>query len=284
MRDLTLSRRHPNTHKGNYGHLLIVGASPGMTGAVCLAGKAALRAGCGLVTVAVPCSLADVVESKLTEVMTAGLPETAERTVSPDAVEQVIACTEARSRALLVGPGISRQRETAVFVRRLLTALTVPTVVDADALSILAEDVRLLKRVKVPLVLTPHAGEMRRLLGRAVGDSDEEREKVARDFAKKHGVFVVLKGHHTVVTDGAQVFVNLTGNPGMATAGSGDVLAGTIGSFLVQGIEPFRAARLGVYLHGLAGDIAARQGSEESLIASDIIEALPKAFRAVQRQ
>jgi len=253
-----------------------------MTGAVCLAGRAALRAGCGLVTVGVPSSLADVVESKLLEVMTLGLPSTADRTISPDAVEPVLSFIEARSRAVLIGPGLSRQRETTQFVRRLLTALTIPAVVDADALSVLAEDVRFLSKVRVPLVLTPHAGEMRRLIRKEVGSSDPEREGIARRFAQKHGVLVVLKGHHTVVTDGVQVFVNLTGNPGMATAGSGDVLAGMVGSFLVQGIEPFKAARLAVYLHGLAGDIAAREGSEESLIASDIIEALPKAFAAMR--
>lgn len=283
MVNYTLKKRLSDTHKGTYGHLFIIGGSPGMTGAVCLAGMAALRSGCGLVTAGVPAGLNEIMEIKMTEVITLPLPETEERTIGHEAVEAALSFAQANARAVVVGPGLSRQRETASFVKRLLPGLTVPTVVDADALNILADDVRQLKKVKVPLILTPHPGEMARLAKKDVRDIQEDREDVARDFARKHGVFLVLKGHRTVVTDGGHVHVNLTGNPGMATAGSGDVLAGMIGSFLVQDIEPFQACRLGVYLHGLAGDLAAKEGSEQSLIASDIISFLPKAFSLMRQ-
>jgi len=273
-----MHERRRDTHKGDYGHLFILGGSPGLTGAVCLAAAAALRSGCGLVTVGIPESLNAILEVKLTEAMSLPLPETPSRTFSLKAVKPCLDFIGKRADGVLIGPGISTNAETAGFVRQVLSACGKPAVIDADAIRIISADKRVLGNIPGGSVITPHPGEMGCLTGDTPGQVQEEREKKARAFSKEHKTVVALKGYRTFVTDGKHEYLNLTGNPGMATAGSGDVLAGIAGSLLVQGFSCFDAAMYGVYMHGLAGDFAAKEKGEASLIASDIIEKLPEVF------
>lgn len=276
-----VQKRKKETHKGDYGHLFILGGSPGLTGAVCLAGEAALKSGCGLVTIGIPEGLNDIIEIKLTEVMSLPLPQTEKRTFSEKALEPALKFINERSDAVLIGPGISTGiKETCKFVEGIVKDTEKPLIIDADAIKIISSNLDILKKSK-SIILTPHPGEMFYLTGMKVKEIQRNRENVSKEFAKKYNVVVVLKGNRTVVTDGNEMYINLTGNPGMATAGSGDVLAGIIGSLLVQGKSAFDSAKIGVYIHGLAGDIAAKETGEASLIASDIIKKLPDAFRYV---
>lgn len=271
------------SHKGDYGHVLVVAGSPGMTGAACLAATAAMRAGSGLVTVAVPRGLNAVFEAKITEPMTLPLPETSAGTLGRDAGEEILRAAE-RFDAVLVGPGLSRHPETAEMARRLLAELPGPVLVDADGLNALAGDLSALGKAKAPRVLTPHPGEMARLAGCGIAEILAARAGTASGFARLHGCTVVLKGAQTVVAspDG-RVTVNASGNPGMASGGTGDVLAGVIVSFLGQGMAPGDAARAGVFAHGDAGDRAAARRGERGMIASDIVEGLPDALEALAR-
>ncbi|MCK9267031.1 NAD(P)H-hydrate dehydratase [bacterium] len=275
---MKIPERLKETHKGDYGHLLVLGGSTGLTGAVCLTANAALRSGCGLVTVGIPESLNDILEVKLTEAMSLPLPETATRTFSKQAVKPCLKFINEKVDGIVIGPGISTNIETADFVKQVIMQAGKPVVIDADALKIVSEEKDILKNLKFGSILTPHPGEMGYLTSLKTHNIQKCREKVGRDFAKENSTVVVLKGARTIVTDGQQLYVNLTGNPGMASAGSGDVLAGIIGSFLVQGLDYFEAGKLGVYIHGLAGDFATKEKGEISLIASDIIEYLPVAF------
>jgi len=272
--------RTADSHKGTYGHLFILAGSAGKTGAAVMAAQAAMRAGVGLVTLGVPESLNDIFEEKLTEVMTVPLPETAERSLAPEALEKIL-CELAGKTALALGPGISTNAGTAKLVEKLLPKVKVPMLIDADGLNILAIDETPLKKVKAPVVLTPHPGEMGRLLGVLAREVQADRPAAALDLARQFNAPVVLKGARTLVASPAgEFYINPTGNPGMATAGTGDVLTGVIGSFMAQGIDAFGAARLGVYIHGSAGDMAALEKGQQGLIASDIIEALPASLMA----
>lgn len=274
-----LPKRPRVSHKGDYGKILVVAGSVGYTGAAAMAAMSALRGGSGLVTLAVPSSLNDILEQKLTEVITAPVAETPQRTFSPAAVAE-LRRLEKENDVVLIGPGISRHPETGKMLAEFLPNLTKPAVIDADALNLLSENMGLLKKIKVPLVLTPHPGEMARLTGKSVKEVNENSWEIARDFAKKHKVVLVLKGAGTVVAEpGGDISINSTGNPGMATAGTGDVLAGLIASFIGQGLSPADAAKLGVYIHGEAGDAAAEEVGEHSLVATDLLWAIPKALR-----
>ncbi len=273
-----LPGREPDSHKGTYGHLLIVAGSAGKTGAAVLAAHAALRSGAGLVTLAVPESLNDVFEEKLTEEMTVALPETDERSLSYAALDGLLNLLEGKT-AVAIGPGISRNADTARLIREFLPKLNIPAVLDADALNILSEDETPLDSMSVPVVLTPHPGEAGRFLGVPAVKVQLDRPGSAISLAKAHNCTVVLKGARTLVAspDGT-FYVNPTGNPGMATAGTGDVLTGVISSFLAQGLEARDAALLGAYAHGLAGDKASGAKGYAGLIAGDLIEALPAAI------
>ncbi len=272
-------KRKKNTHKGSYGHLLIIAGSVGMTGAACLASEAALRSGCGMVTLGLPESLNIAVEKKLTEVITKPLPETKQKTLSKKALSEIIALLKNKD-ATVIGPGLSQHKQTKELILRLLPKLNIPTVLDADALNSLVNKVSIVKKAKAPVVMTPHPGEMARLINIKTEYIQKNRKAVALDFAKRYNVTLVLKGHNTVVAHpDHKAYVNKTGNPGMATAGSGDVLCGIIGSFLAQGASPYEAAKQGVYLHGLAGDLAARKIGEVSLIAGDILKKIPAATK-----
>ena len=279
-----LKDRKKDTHKGDYGHLLIIGGSPGLTGAVCLAGISALRSGCGLVTIGIPETLNHIIEIKLTEVMSLPLPETEGHFISEKAVDKVLKFINEKIDAVLIGPGISLNSETKKFVNKIITEIDKKLIIDADALKIISENIDILKKLKVKPVLTPHPGEMKYLTGFEISYIQKNRKEIAEKFAREYNVVLVLKGYRTVVTDGKNTYINLTGNPGMATAGSGDVLAGIIGSFLAQGEDEFISAKYGVLIHGLAGDIAVKEKGEISLIASDIIEKLPFVFKYLKRK
>ncbi len=278
-----LPKRRPESHKGDYGRVLIIAGSPGMTGAACLAAMGALRGGAGLVTVACPCGVQPVVASKLTEALTLSLGECVEGSVSSAAVaelEKPVACAD----VVAAGPGIGTAPDTIEFVRRLLPAAARPLVLDADALSALAGNAALLAERAHLTVITPHPGELGRMFGSPTDDIQADRISWAARAAKETKAVCVLKGHGTVVSDGEQSYVNKTGNPGMATGGSGDVLTGLIAALLAQGLNGFGASCLGVHIHGLAGDLAARKLGQVSLIAGDIVEYLPDAFRQYQKK
>jgi len=268
-------------HKGDCGRVLVVAGSRGMAGAACLAALGAARAGAGLTTLAVPAGIQDVVAGKLMEIITAGLPQTAEGSLSREARREIMLRLEGAD-ALALGPGLSRHLETVALVRELLPNLRLPCVLDADGLNSLAGDTALLGRVRAPLVLTPHPGEMARLLGRTTAEIQSARVKTAEEAAAAWGKVVLLKGASTVIAspDG-NTYINSTGNPGMATGGSGDVLTGVIAALLAAGVDAARAAAAGAYLHGLAGDLAAREKGVYGLLAGDILARLPEALARV---
>ncbi|MGC8977382.1 MAG: NAD(P)H-hydrate dehydratase [Candidatus Ratteibacteria bacterium] len=279
-----LKDREKNTHKGNYGHLFIIGGSPGLTGAVCLAGMSALRSGCGLVTIGIPEGLNQIIEIKLTEVMSLPLPETPDHYFSVDAFEKTIEFIDKKADSVLIGPGISLHPETKKFVMKIIPEIKKPLIIDADALKIISENLEVLKILKEKPILTPHPGEMSYLTGLKVEEIQRNRKVIAENFAKRYNAILILKGYRTVVTDGENTYINLTGNPGMATAGAGDVLAGIIGGLLATGEEKFISAKYGVLIHGLAGDLAKKEKGEISLIASDIIEKLPIVFDYLKKR
>lgn len=273
--------RKPDTHKNNFGHILVLAGSVGFTGAATLTSLAALRAGAGLVTLGIPKSLNDIMESKLTEVMKLPLPETEQRSLALDAEPPILDFAK-KATVLAIGPGLSLNEETKQLVREIVTQSTLPMVIDADGITAISEDLSVLQQAKAPIILTPHPGEMARLLHSISKMIQSNRIELARKFAQDYNVILVLKGARTVVADPTgQVYINPTGNAGMASAGVGDVLTGLIAGFLGQRISPINSALLGVYLHGLAGDLAAEQLTQYSLIASDILAYLPQSFRNI---
>ena len=276
-----LPLRRRAAHKGTFGHAGIIAGSPGKTGAAAMAAQAALRIGAGLVTVAAPRSVSDVLEAKLLEAMAYPVPETEARTLSKQALEPLLAFAENKT-ALAIGPGIGTHPDTQALIHNLIVSLGKPTVLDADGINAFAGHKEMLGQARGPLVLTPHPGEMARLLGITTADVQRDRLGIASRLAREQNVCVVLKGAGTVVAgpDG-QLAVNTTGNPGMATGGTGDVLTGIITGLLAQGLAPWDAACAGVYVHGLAGDLAASETGEMGLIAGDVIRAIPRAVRRI---
>jgi ADP-dependent NAD(P)H-hydrate dehydratase len=297
-----LPPRRADSHKGDYGRALLVGGSRSMSGAIALAGRATLRSGAGLVTLAVPQVIQNVVATFEPSYMTHGLADGDGQVATPATGNVIAMSTEANVVAL--GPGLGRSNVVMDFVEAVYMAVSKPMVVDADALFALAERPSVLSESGGPRVLTPHPGEFYRLTGMPYKESERhevvaafargeddlhwefrrktmDAAKSGRTSSKRPEMIVVLKGHRTVVTDGTRVSINQTGNPGMATGGSGDVLTGVITGLLCQGMEPFDAARLGVHVHGLAGDLAASELGQVSLIASDLIDYLPYAFQAL---
>lgn len=261
--------RLADVHKGDCGRVVLVAGSTGKSGAACLAALGALRAGAGLVTVATPRSCQPIVSAWMPEYMTLGLDETIGGTVRGEAVEAILgeSCD-----VLAVGPGLGRGPEVTDLVRTLVRDSQVPLVLDADALSAFADDAPELRgRDGRELVITPHAGEMARLVGTTVEQVQARRIEVAREFATTHQLFVVLKGARTVVaTPAGAVWINLTGNPGMATGGTGDLLTGVVSAWMGQLLDAELACCLGVFLHGLAGDLAAARHGEVALVAGDV--------------
>jgi ADP-dependent NAD(P)H-hydrate dehydratase / NAD(P)H-hydrate epimerase len=274
-----LPRRARDSHKGTYGHLLLVAGSVGKTGAAALAARAAMRAGAGLVTVATAASAQPVVASLLVEAMSEPLVETAARSIALKAKDAIVELAAARD-AVAVGPGLGLDAETQALARALARELRQPLALDADALTALAGHLDELRSAPAARCLTPHPGEMARMLGVAVDEVQRDRVEVVRRFATTYGVHVVLKGAVSVIgSPDGRVVLNPTGNPGMASGGTGDVLTGILGAFLARGLPPAAAMQAAVYLHGSAGDAAAARVGEESLVAGDVIDALPEAFR-----
>jgi hydroxyethylthiazole kinase-like uncharacterized protein yjeF len=274
-------KRKKDTHKGTYGHLLVIAGSLGKSGAAALAGRAALRTGAGLVTVATAASVLPSVARAMAELMTEPLAETPEKTVAAAALPRAAGLLKGKD-AVLIGPGLTTHPSTAEFVFGLLAKIKVPCVIDADGLNIVSSRPGVLRSLAAPTVLTPHPGEFARLVGRSNADVLRHRLELAPDFAVKHEVTVVLKGYRTIIAgpDG-RVFVNPTGNPGMASGGTGDVLGGMIASQIVQEKDLLGAVLSAVYAHGLAGDIAAERLGEKSLVAGDIIRFLPSALKTL---
>ena len=273
-----LPPRQSESNKGDYGKVLIVAGSRGMAGAAVLCGSAALRGGAGLVRVAVAREIQPTVAGGNPCYTTIPLPQDDQGRLNPAAL------LDLRKLALdcdvvALGPGLGRGHGLTFLVTGLVESLTIPLVLDADGLNAVANDPTRFQGHAGPIVITPHPGEFARLLSLTIPEVQAQRTALARRFALEHKLVVVLKGHRTIVTDGQRVYENATGNPGMATGGAGDVLTGIIAALIGQGLAPFDAAILGVYRHGLAGDLAAAALGEVSLIASDLLTYLPEAFR-----
>ncbi len=273
-----LAPRKRDAHKGDFGHLMIIAGSPGKAGAAVMSARSALRIGTGLVSVATPHTLVPIIQSHIAEAMCIPSGESMEGTLGIGSEEELLKFASGMA-ACAIGPGLSTHHETAAVVRNLVQRLKIPLVIDADGLNAVARTVDVLKKIKAPVVLTPHPGEMARLTGLSSADVQKDRVGIASGFAAAYKVVLVLKGAGTVVAcpDG-KVFVNSTGNPGMATGGTGDALTGMIGGLLAQGYPAMQAACLGVYLHGLAGDLAAKEKGEMGLTAGDLIERIPEAI------
>jgi ADP-dependent NAD(P)H-hydrate dehydratase / NAD(P)H-hydrate epimerase len=298
-RDNVLSlipERKKYSYKGNYGHVLLVAGSRGKTGAAIMAAKACLRAGAGLVTIGVPESLAGIFQTRVTEEMTLLLPDKGDGTLSKKALDGIFGYLEKTAGLIAIGPGIGVSNDTEKIIERLILHSNSPIIIDADGLNSLKGNTKIFRKAKTPVILTPHPGEMAQLMRRQSKkeqcktinsglrtEIEKDRINTAVSFVKETGTFLVLKGVPTIIAspDG-RAFINSTGNPGMSTAGTGDVLTGMIAGFLGQGLKPLNASILGVYMHGLAGDIAAYEKGEHSLIASDIIDSISAAFKMMK--
>jgi ADP-dependent NAD(P)H-hydrate dehydratase len=271
-----LAPRNSTGHKGSYGHVLVVAGSNGMSGAAVLCGSAALRSGAGLVTIACPSEIQPIVAMGNPCYMTVGISH------SPEGASKVRQLADAAD-VIAIGPGLGRGSAIAGLVRALVMQLPEkPIVLDADGLNNMAPIPGAVKVRPAPLILTPHLGEFSRLTGRTIDDLQANRESAAVKYARGLGVTLLLKGHRTVVTDGRRLYVNETGNPGMATGGSGDVLTGVLAALLGQGFSPLEATILAAWVHGRAGDLGAATLSQVSLTASDVLQFLPQAFREVE--
>jgi NAD(P)H-hydrate epimerase len=273
-----LPKRADDGHKGLYGTVLVVGGARGMSGAPGLAGAAALRAGAGLIRV---CSAAEVqptVASYEPSYLTYPLENDADGHILFEPARAVLSRFLESADVLAIGPGLGQSPGLRELLRWVVESVELPTVIDADGLNNLVGQTDLLQSLKRPVVITPHPGEFARLTGRTIAEVQADRENQAVALAQADHLVVVLKGARTVVTDGERVYLNTTGNPGMATGGTGDVLTGTIAALIGQGLPAFEAAQLGVYAHGLAGDIARDQSGEVGMIAGDLVEGLADAF------
>jgi len=277
-----INERGRDTHKGDYGHCLIIAGSEGKTGAAFMAAEAALRAGAGLITLGIPKSLNHIMEIKLTEVMTLPLPETADGRISEGAwikIKEILP----RINSIAIGPGLSQNTETGRLIQRIVADVEVPIVLDADAINLVAGRPDLIKGARTQLILTPHPGEMARLIGCEVAQVLSERPYIVQEKAIEMGCYLLLKGFQTLMaTPGGDLYVNPTGNPGMASGGMGDVLTGMIAGLLAQGYNRRDSMLLSAYIHGLAGDIAAGIYGEEGLAATDLFDTMPRAFKILK--
>ncbi|TWT39831.1 Bifunctional NAD(P)H-hydrate repair enzyme Nnr [Thalassoglobus neptunius] len=272
--------RPESGHKGTFGRVLIIGGSLGMSGSISLAGAAALRSGAGLVYLGVPRSIVGIVAAFEPSYITVPLPDQESGVLSKSALPNLMDHAEGKD-VIALGPGLTQSSETDEIVTAMYQSCSQPMVIDADGLNALARFPEQLSEHNGPRVLTPHPGEFARLTGQSIDSIQNDRQDVATRFAKEHDLTLVLKGPATIVTDGDQVYVNSTGNSGMGTGGTGDVLTGIVSALIGQKMPPFSAARFGVYLHGLAGDLAANELTEPALIASDLLRFLPAAWKQV---
>lgn len=272
-------QRPDDANKGTCGSLLSICGCYGMAGAAVMAGKAALRCGIGLLKMALPESIYSIAAQNILESVYFPLSETQTGKISADNTEFLLSQTE-KSNAVLIGCGLSVCNDTKQLVTSFVRNCTKPMVLDADALNCICDSPEILKNAKSPVIITPHPGEMSRLTNLSVQEVNQNRTETASDFAKKYDVVCVLKGAGTVIADNSgRVIINTTGNSGMATGGSGDVLAGIVSAFLAQGADALDAAAAGVYLHGLAGDIAKDRFGKISMLPTDLIDCIPLAFQ-----
>ncbi len=270
--------RPDDSNKGTLGSLLCICGSYGMAGAAIMAGKAALRCGIGLLKIAVPKSIYPVCATNILESVYYPLEETSNGVISSKNTDFLLEMCE-KSSAVVIGCGLSVCDDTKNLVQAVITNCEKPLVIDADALNCICNKPEILKNLKVPAIITPHPGEMARLLHSTPKTVNSNRENTAIDFAKKFGVVTVLKGAGTIIASPAgEVYINHTGNSGMATGGSGDVLSGIIGSLLAQGASPINAAAAGVFLHGTIGDLAAEKLGKISMLPTDMIDMIPTAY------
>ena len=272
-------KRDKDSHKGSYGRVGIIAGSKGMSGAPFLTSSAALRTGSGLVYTIVPDTIANVLEIKSVEAIVKSFKTSSEGFTKENA-EDLLAYAKSLD-VIALGPGLGIDEGRIAFVKNLLKNIKLPLVLDADGINCIGKDKQILMDRKETTILTPHLKEFSRLIGIDIETIKKDRLKYAMDFAKEFGVILALKGHETIVCDGKDFYINRTGNPGMATAGSGDVLTGIITSFIGQGIPEFKAAKVGVYIHGLAGDLVKEEKGEQGLIASDIIDKIPLAIKTI---
>lgn len=282
-----LSKRKEDSHKRDFGHVFVVAGSLGMGGAAVLTAKSVLRCGAGLVTLGLPKSLVAAVMSYCPEIMTLPLPETEEGTLAKSAFTKVKDFLD-KANVLMIGPGLSQNLQTQQLIRKTIFESRIQTVIDADGINAW---IGFMDKFKVGIsclpvsksnlrIVTPHPGELARLLDTKAKHIQSRRREFAKSFAKEYNVIVVLKGHLTIVVSPfGSLYVNKTGNSGMSTAGSGDVLDGVIAAFLAQGLPSFEAAKLGVYIHGLAGDLAVKSKTQIGMISSDITDYLPEAIK-----
>ena len=276
-----IPKRPKEGHKGTFGSCLLVCGSPRFSGAACLAGQATVRSGCGLVRLAVPSSIAGVVGSCVLDAVKLPMTETRDHTLSYEILPKLLEHAEV-SNAVAIGPGLTTEPGTSRLVLSFLKKLERPVVIDADAINILAGHVDVLGELRSPAILTPHPGELSRLAGMKPDEINADRVEVPRELARKWNVVLVLKGAPTVVAEpSGKVYLNSTGNSGLGSGGTGDVLTGLMAGILAQGVKPVDAAIAAVFLHGLAADIAARELTEYCLCASDLIRFLPEAFKSV---
>jgi NAD(P)H-hydrate epimerase len=284
-----IKKRQAVSHKGTYGHVFVIAGSEGKAGAAHLSARACLRAGAGAVTIGLPEMLFSHFQSRVFEEMTVLLPSNDIGTISRRASDKALDFIHNHADTVLIGPGLGANEDIAEFVKNIVSHSDKPLLIDADGLNNIAQWPDVLTKAKTGVVVTPHPGEMKRLLVSehpdiTIREINERRVEIARDYAAKRGVACVLKGVPTVVSSPeGEVYLNTTGNPGMATAGSGDVLSGVIASFIAQGFGVRRSAVCGVFMHGLAGDKARDEVGEYSLTAGDIVKCLPSAFKAVFR-
>lgn len=278
-----LPQRPADSHKGRSGHLMVVAGSPGKTGAAAMTATSAARVGAGLVTLGAGKSLNAVLESQVLEAMTLPLPETQPGVPGLAALDAILTALQGK-KCLAIGPGLSPDKDTGALVRQLVARAEVPMVIDADGLNHLVGSLETLRQCRVPVILTPHPGEMARLTGLSVAEIQQDRVGCTRRFSERHRVYVVLKGARSVVAhpDGS-VGINPTGNAGMASGGMGDVLTGAIAGLLTQGLEPGLAAHCGVYLHGAAADILSERVGPYGYLAGEVMTALPEAIGATHR-
>ena len=276
-----MPRRPDDAHKGTMGTLLNISGSYAMAGACVLSSLAALRSGVGLLKVALPKSIYPIVASSCCEAVYLPLDESEEGTVSKDSLDVLLDASK-NANSVLLGCGLKLCDDTIKFVKEFVGKCENKLLVDADGINALARNIDILSSTKAEVVLTPHVKEMSRLTGLSVQEIAQNREEVAMTFAKNFSCTVVLKGKDTVVTDGDRLLINPTGNSGMARGGSGDVLSGIIASFMAQGVSSFESACMGVYIHGLSGDIAAARYSKTAMLPSDILTCLCDTFKTLE--
>ncbi|MEI7639949.1 MAG: NAD(P)H-hydrate dehydratase [bacterium] len=275
--------RPANANKGNFGPVLIIGGSEGLTGAVILAGRAALKSGAGLVTVAAPEGSVATIKARNDEIIAVSLKQTKEGAIAESNFEKIMELSE-KAKVVVIGPGAGRNKETQALIRKLVKTLKKPMVIDADGLNAIAEDKDCLKNILSDVILTPHLGEMARLTGHNIEMIIKDKIGIAKKFVKEYNVNVILKDGRSVVVDpDLNVYVNTTGNSGMATPGSGDALTGIIAGFMAHGLVSTQAGVVGNYVHGLAGDLLLETISEEGIIAGDIIDNIPVAIKNIKK-